>query len=98
MRQHHNLNMLNSCTRETMILGARRNQYVWGIVFVKDHKQKTALYPLFIGPFQVVAIKGHTVQICDPQRGIRTMHLNNCRLHKQSQMVILLTTGGADLE
>ena len=57
VRQHHNLNMLNTCARETMIFGARRNKY------------------------EVEAIKEHTVQIHDRRRGIRTIHLNNCRLH-----------------
>ena len=53
---------------------------------------------MFIGPFEVVAIKGHTIQIGDPRRGIRTIHLNNCCLYKQSQGVILSAEDGADLE
>ena len=40
----------------------------------------------------------HTFQIRDPRRGIGTIHLNNCRLHKQSQVVILPAADGADLE
>ena len=80
-------------------IGCKEKQVrVGDYVYVKDHKRKTALDPLFIGPFEVVAVKGHTVQIRDPRRGIRTIHLNNCRLHKQSQVFILQTADGADLE
>ena len=80
-------------------IGCKEKQLrVGDYVYVKDHNRKTALDPLFIGPFEVVAIKEHTVQIRDPRRGIRTIHLNNCRLHKQSQVVILPAADGADLE
>ena len=80
-------------------IGCKEKQVrVGDYVYVKGHKRKTALDPLFIGPFEVVAIKGHTIQICDPRRGIRTIHLNNCCLHKQSQVVILPAPNGANLE
>ena len=67
-------------------------------MYIKDHKRKTALYPLFIGPFKAVAFKEHAVQNRDPGQEIRTIHLNNCQVHKQSQVVILPAADGAGLE
>ena len=47
-------------------------------VYIRNNIRGTALDPLFIGPYEVVSVNGHTVAIRDPRRGIRTIHMNNC--------------------
>ena len=80
-------------------IGCKEKQVrVGDYVYIKDHKRKTALDPLFIGLFRAVVFNVHTVQNLDPTREIRTIHLNNCQVYTQSQVVILPAADGADLE
>ena len=63
---------------------------------VKDHKRETSLHPLYYGTF-VVRVMRPNVQIRDNRRGLRVIHLNNCRVLKHSGIVELPPAYGIDL-
>ena len=58
-------------------------------VYIRNNIRGTALDPLFIGPYKVMSVNGHTVAIRDPRRGIRSIHMNNCCQTKCGDIVLL---------
>ena len=58
-------------------------------VYIKDSSRLTSLDPVYYGPFEVVRVMRPNLQIRDPRRGLRVVHLNNVRVKRQSQIVEL---------
>ena len=39
---------------------------------------------MYHGPYEVVSIMGADIQVRDPVRGLRVIHLNNCKIQRRS--------------
>ena len=58
-------------------------------VYIKNNRRLDSLDPLYHGPYEIVRVRRLNVQIRDHRRGLRVVHINNCRLQKPTETIML---------
>ena len=58
-------------------------------MYAKENQQADSL-----GPYRVIELKGSYVVVWDAIKGLKTIHLNNCRLMKPMEIIEIPPTDG----
>ena len=56
---------------------------------MSKNQTRSALEPVYHGPYKVVSVIGPDIQVINPIRGLRVIYLNNCKIQRGSGVVEL---------